>query len=771
MMRRKWLIGIIVITFLGKAFLLSSLIDSSSPQARTPLPISELPYSIVSSGQTECFDDNGRVMPPPKPGEIFYGQDAQIPQRKPTYRNNGDGTVTDLNTGLMWTRDPGSKKTYKEAIADARQCRVGGYDDWRLPTVKELYSLILFSGIEPRPQSQSPAGARPFIDTNYFAFRYGQLDTGERIIDAQFATATLYTGRTTDGDSLMFGVNFADGRIKAYPTRGKTFYVLYVRGNPNYGKNDFHNNGDGTITDRATGLMWMKYDSGHLKAGPRKDGRMTWREALEWAANLTYAGYSDWRLPTAKELQSIVDYTRSPDATGSPAIDPVFEVTEIVNERREKDYPYYWTSTTLVGPGGGREAIYIAFGRGLGWLLNPANGRRALVDIHGAGCQRSDPKNGDPRQYPFGRGPQGDVVRIYNFVRCVRNIKTDSEAKISSENSKKDKDLNNSASRLLSASQTILQSGSAEPEPGGFPQSKGLTPRQGMPGGRVGENLPRQFRPGAEFSIVILGSGSPQFNPERSGPSALIQYRKQYFLVDMGNGTQARLYELGVSLRDIAAILLTHHHLDHNEEFIPILIYRLLRGGKVNIIGPPGTEKFVSFALQFYAEDMAYRMKRRGRMLTDTFEPNIREVKGGEGFRLGDMKVTTAKVNHTIYTVAYRFEANGQSIIISGDTAYSDSLIELARGADILVLDSGESIIRHGTDRRPGRRAAQQNQAHPTLQDVCTMAEKSGAKKIVLTHIPPGEVDEASTIKTINKCYHGQVIVARDLQEITPAKK
>lgn len=184
-------------------------------------------------------------------------------------------------------------------------------------------------------------------------------------------------------------------------------------------KTSFHDNGDGTITDYATGLMWMKYDSGHLKAGPRGDGRMTWREALEWAANLTYAGYPDWRLPIAKELQSIVDYSRSPDATQSPAIDPVFEVTTIVNEREEKDFPYYWTSTSFSR---GQEAVYIAFGRGLGWVFNPRLGQRVLVDIHGAGCQRSDPKKGDPRQYPYGRGPQGDVVRIYNFARCVHNI-------------------------------------------------------------------------------------------------------------------------------------------------------------------------------------------------------------------------------------------------------------------------------------------------------------------------------------------------------------
>ncbi len=387
-----------------------------------------LPYPIVSTGQRACFDDERRVISPPKPGEPFYGQDAQVPQRKPAYRDNGDGTVTDLNTGLMWTRDPGPKMTYSEALQKVRHCRVGGYDDWRLPTIKELYSLILFSGIEPRLDSPSTLGVRPFVDTWYFAFRYGRLDKGERIIDAQFATSTLYTGRSFHRGPLMFGVNFADGRIKAYPTRGKAYYVLYVRGNPRYGKNDFRDNGDGTVTDRATGLMWMKYDSGYLKAGPRSDGRMTWQEALKWASDLTYAGYSDWRLPTAKELQSIVDYTRSPDATNSPAIDPIFQATEIINEDGNRDFPYYWTGTTHVGPKGGQNAVYIAFGRGLGWLTDPFTGRKVLVDVHGAGCQRSDPKKGDPKEYPFGRGPQGDVVRIFNFVRCVRSIQPASTA-------------------------------------------------------------------------------------------------------------------------------------------------------------------------------------------------------------------------------------------------------------------------------------------------------------------------------------------------------
>ena len=75
--------------------------------------------------------------------------------------------------------------------------------------------------------------------------------------------------------------------------------------------------------------MWMKVDSGALKAGKNKDGKLDWSEALKWAEGLKYGGHTDWRLPNIKELQSIVDYTRSPDTTSSPAIDPVFKMTAL----------------------------------------------------------------------------------------------------------------------------------------------------------------------------------------------------------------------------------------------------------------------------------------------------------------------------------------------------------------------------------------------------------------------------------------------------------
>jgi hypothetical protein len=139
---------------------------------------------------------------------------------------------------------------------------------------------------------------------------------------------------------------------------------------------------------------------------------MNWQEALEYAENLEYAGYDDWRLPNAKELQYIVDYSRAPDVTDSPAIDPIFQTSAILNEAGEKDYPFFWTSTThLDGPRPGANAVYIAFGRALGKMHGH------IMDVHGAGAQRSDPKTG---QGTIWRGPQGDACRVKNYVRCVR---------------------------------------------------------------------------------------------------------------------------------------------------------------------------------------------------------------------------------------------------------------------------------------------------------------------------------------------------------------
>ncbi len=405
-----------VVTAIALILTVSTSFWAQSPSSG---PQKTLPYCLVGTGQTHIFSDRGQLLKVPQPGEPFFGQDAFYQGPKPSYRENGDGTISDLNTGLMWVQSRGSKVPWGVSVAGARNCRVGRYTDWRMPTIKELYSLINFhGGFHPEGNST------PYLDTKYFRFVYGDRSKGERPIDCQDWSATEYVSTTMDGNPTVFGVNFADGRIKGYPKQRRgpdgvtahKLYVRYVRGNPNYGKNDFHDNGDGTISDRATGLMWSKADS---RMG------MNWQAALAWvqAKNAKkYLSHSDWRLPNAKELQSIVDYTRAPAVTHSPAIAPIFQTTRL----RNGEYPYFWSSTThLDGPSDrqGTAAVYVAFGRALGWMQFPP-GRREyrLLDVHGAGAQRSDPKNGDPAAFPHGRGPQGDVICINNFVRAVRNI-------------------------------------------------------------------------------------------------------------------------------------------------------------------------------------------------------------------------------------------------------------------------------------------------------------------------------------------------------------
>jgi len=318
--------------------------------------------------------------------------------------------------------------------------KFGGFADWRLPTIKELYSLILFSGLDPSGPESGSARSASFIDTRYFQFAYGDPSQGERGIDSQYASSTPYLGPSVRGEGKVFGVNFADGRIKGYDRfmpggAEKTFFVQCVRGNSDYGRNDFRDNGDGTVTDRATGLMWAKADSGR---------GMNWKDALAWsqAKNAEkHLGRGDWRMPSVKELQSLVDYGRCPDKDGSPAIDPLFACTGVTNEAGQADFGYYWSGTTHANAFAGAAAAYVAFGRAAGWMSSP-QGRGGdparggppdrprsgtgsteyrFVDVHGARAQRSDPKAGDPAAFPHGRGPQGDAIHILNFVRLVRD--------------------------------------------------------------------------------------------------------------------------------------------------------------------------------------------------------------------------------------------------------------------------------------------------------------------------------------------------------------
>ncbi len=407
------------------------------------------PYRIVGTGVTDCYNNSTLVACPALASSPFYGQFPGL--NLPSFLDNGNGSISDLNTGLTWQSSPDANGNNNGVVEKADkltwpqiQARVlvlntsnyAGHDDWRIPSIKELYSLTDWKGTDPSGLSGSnTAGLVPFLDTTYFPFAWGQVNLGERIIDVQYASATMYNELSFSGSQQLFGFNFADGRIKGYDLvmpdgSDKIFSFIAVRGNTSYGLNHFVDNGNLTVTDSASGLMWAKDDS---------QTPMNWEQALAWAQSMNganYCGFDNWRLPNAKELQSIVDYTRSPGTTFSAAIDPIFNCTAITNEAGYPDWPWFWTSTTHGSYNGttygGGSAVYICFGSAPGWIRIPGNSYYSYVDVHGAGAQRSDPKGGtyvgdligldSLGNSVYGRGPQGDVLRVNNFVRLVRDV-------------------------------------------------------------------------------------------------------------------------------------------------------------------------------------------------------------------------------------------------------------------------------------------------------------------------------------------------------------
>ena len=172
-------------------------------------------YTMVDTGQTKCYDNRNEIAPP-KPGQPFYGQDAQFHNHPASYILSADGlTVHDNNTGLTWQRSPDTdgdglltrrdKLTLAQAQAlpaKLNAAKFGGFDDWRLPTIKELYSLFAPAApIPAAPAAMDTSRLTPFIDTKYFKFAYGDTSAGERVIDSQYAPAPSMSANPRAGSA------------------------------------------------------------------------------------------------------------------------------------------------------------------------------------------------------------------------------------------------------------------------------------------------------------------------------------------------------------------------------------------------------------------------------------------------------------------------------------------------------------------------------------------------------------------------------------------
>lgn len=383
-------------------------------------------YPIIGTGQTQFFDGVSELTSPINENSEWFGQNANYLGAFSNYTELEYDWITDNNTGLVWTKEFPSKMTYSE-VEKKRDSMIALTNiSWRIPTVKELYSLMNY-GIG---HVSGHSVITPFVDQNLFNIKLGVTSDGEREIDGQIWSSTFYNGTINNNDAGgHMAPNPVDGRIKTYPKINKstnvekTYYLLLCAGNENYGVNDFTDNQNGTVIDNATNLMWAKDDGTEI---------FTFLEALAFAETSELAGYTDWRLPDVKELQSIVDYSRgTQSAEGLPAINTTyFNCTPITNTNSPfaTTYGYYWSNTTLsdgtsTNPKVGAEAMYVCFGRALG----ESNGE--IVDWHGAGAARSDPKTlttaqeqQTPKEILEYFGPQLDERRYYNKVRLVRYL-------------------------------------------------------------------------------------------------------------------------------------------------------------------------------------------------------------------------------------------------------------------------------------------------------------------------------------------------------------
>jgi len=283
----------------------------------------------------------------------------------------------------------------------------------------------------------------------------------------------------------------------------------------------------------------------------------------------------------------------------------------------------------------------------------------------------------------------------------------------------------------------------------------------------------------AKTRLILLGTkGGPSIstNTGRHLPSQVVIVGGAPYVVDCGLGVTGQLVRAGIDIRKLRHILITHHHSDHDLEYGNLLYTTWVQGlaTPVDAWGPPPlaamTEQF--FALNQY--DIATRMADEGRSDPRGLVHVHEFSAGGVVLENADVTVTAALLPHPPVTpnFGYRFDAADRSIVISGDTAYSEATIALAKDADVLVH---EAMHEQGTARlaqrfgNAARLMEHLKAAHTTTEDVGRVAAAAHVKLLVLSHLVPGDdpsITDEMWSAGAREHYKGPIIVGRDLMEI-----
>lgn len=284
------------------------------------------------------------------------------------------------------------------------------------------------------------------------------------------------------------------------------------------------------------------------------------------------------------------------------------------------------------------------------------------------------------------------------------------------------------------------------------------------------------------LKLVILGTGTPNPDPDRSGPALAVIHEGRPYLIDAGPGIARRAAaaeqagETALAQENLNAVFLTHLHSDHTLG-LPDLIYTpwvLERETPLAIYGPPGTRKMARHIEKAYAEDIDLRLHGLQPSTPDGWRTDVTEYsKAGRIYDVDGLSVEAIAVPHGEWKHAfgYKFSAGGKTIVISGDTAKSEAIIDAATGADILVH---EVISARGLEMRSPEWRAYHHAYHTTTTELAEIAKNAQPKLLVLYHQlyeggyknPDGDDGLIEEIRAAG--YEGEIVSAKDLDMFEP---
>lgn len=280
-----------------------------------------------------------------------------------------------------------------------------------------------------------------------------------------------------------------------------------------------------------------------------------------------------------------------------------------------------------------------------------------------------------------------------------------------------------------------------------------------------------QRAPARRTHVVLLGTGTPNPDPDRSGPAVAIVVDSSVYIVDAGPGIVRRVAAAAratkfaaLAMPKLKIAFLTHLHSDHTVGLPDLMLSPWVLGRTVplEVYGPPGTQNMVDHLQAAYAEDIRMRVSGGEPSNKTGYGTNAHEVLPGVVYQDSLVKVTAFAVPHGKWEHAYgyRFDTPDRSIVLSGDTAPSDAVATACNGCDVLVH---EVITEAHLAVRTPEWQAYHRAYHSPAPELGRVAAKAKPKLLVLYHLIPTGLNEAELIGEIRRGFKGPVKVGRDL--------